>query len=59
VEVFFTCFFSAEVLLNLVAHWLMPFISDVTNLFDFLIVVSSIHQLDWPYLSPPSPTLTS
>ena len=40
-EVFFTVFFSAEVLLNLAAHWLVPFVSDPTNIFDLFIVVPS------------------
>jgi voltage-gated sodium channel len=45
VDTFFTVLFTAELLINLSAHWLRPFFSDGWSLFDLFVIVLSLVAL--------------
>ncbi len=44
-DIFFTCVFTAELLLNAYAHWLTPFASNPYNLIDCLVISLSLVSL--------------
>ena len=45
VDVAFTAVFTAELLVNLYAHWLRPFLADGWNLFDSAVILLSLVAL--------------
>ncbi len=44
-DIFFTCIFTAELLLNAYAHWFRPFVTNQYNLIDCVVIGLSVVSL--------------
>ena len=51
-EYLYTAIFAAELAMNMFGSWFWPFFTSGWNIFDFLVVISSLIALIFPVLLP-------
>ena len=51
-EYLYTAIFAAELAMNMFGGWFWPFFTSGWNIFDFLVVISSLIALVFPVILP-------